>query len=152
MIQLCFITFILEKLYILKQNKIEFTILYKRLLKILFIMSFLKLPIEIFINDILILLSINDLIEFSRISKTTNEYINVYLKCNNCNMKIKKKKDIYEFKECHECKILICKNCQTACNNYEYCDNTYCEYCLITELCNDCEEFLQNSSNDDEDY
>lgn len=114
-------------------------------------MSFLILPIEIIINNILTLLPIKDLIEFSKICRSTNEYICIYLKCNNCNIKVKKKEDIYKFKICYECNKLICKECQSFCNNYEYCDNIFCDNCLITELCDECEEYYNDVSND-EDY
>lgn len=114
-------------------------------------MSFLILPIEIIINNILTLLSIKELMEFSKISRSTNKYVCIYLKCNNCNIKVQKKEDIYIFKICHECNKLICKKCQSFCNNYEYCDNIFCDDCLITELCDECEEYCQNTSSD-EDY
>jgi hypothetical protein len=114
-------------------------------------MSFIVLPIEIIIDKILILLSINDLVEFSKTCISANEYVLIYLKCNNCKSKIQEKQDIYKFKTCHECKKIICKNCQIFCNNYEYCDNIFCENCLVTELCEECEEYLQNTASD-EDY
>lgn len=114
-------------------------------------MSFIILPIEIILDKILILLSINDLLEFSKTCRSANEYVFIYLKCNNCKYKIQEKQDIYKFKTCRECKKLICRNCQTFCNNYEYCDNIFCEDCLVTEICEECEEYLQNTASD-EDY
>lgn len=111
-------------------------------------MSFLVLPTEIIINNILTLFSINDLIEFSKICRSTNKYVFIYLKCNNCNTKIQKNEDIYNFEICHECNILICKKCQSKCHN---CLDTYCDNCLVTEECYECEEYLNNSSSD-EDY
>lgn len=112
-------------------------------------MSFLILPTEIIVNNILIFLSLNDLIEFSNVCKITNNYFILYIKCNNCNSKIHENKCIYGLKECNKCKNIICKDCQTFCSNYEYCDNIFCDECLITELCSDCEDELQNSSNDE---
>lgn len=114
-------------------------------------MPLLVLPIEIIINNLLTLLSIKDLIEFSKVCKSTNEYTCIYLKCNNCNIKSGKKEDIYNFKICYECNNLICKGCQSFCTNYEYCDNIFCDNCLITELCDECEEYYNDVSND-EDY
>src|SRR5690349_18853926 len=73
------------------------------------IMSFLILPIEVIINNILTLFSINDLIEFSKIYRSTNKYVCIYLKCNNCNTKIQKNEDIYGFEIYRECNKLICK-------------------------------------------
>jgi hypothetical protein len=112
-------------------------------------MPFLILPMEI-INNILILLSVNDLIELFKTCRITNKYIYIYLKCNICNLKIKKKQDIYNFKNCSECKETVCKNCQTFCNNYDFCDNIYCEYCLVTDLCEECYEILKNSSDEED--
>lgn len=110
-----------------------------------------SLPIEIFLDKILTLLSLNDLVEFSKTCKSVNEYVFIYLKCANCKYKLQEKKDIYKLKTCHECKKIICKNCQTFCNNYEYCDNIFCDDCLVTELCEECEEYLHINSSD-EDY
>lgn len=113
-------------------------------------MFFLLLPKEI-INNILIFFSLNDLLVFSIVCKITNIHVNTYLKCNNCDTKIYKNNYIYKLKECQECKKIICKDCQNLCNNYEYCGNIFCDDCLITELCSDCEDDLQDISND-EDY
>lgn len=113
-------------------------------------MIIINLPAEIFTN-ILKFLSIDDLIELYKTCKITNKYVYINLKCNICNLKINKIKDIYNFKTCHECKEIICKECQSFCG-YEFCDNIYCDYCLVTEICEECDEYLKNSSNEEEDF
>lgn len=114
-------------------------------------MLFIKLPIEIILNKILTFLSMNDLIEFSKTCKYANVTICIYLKCNNCNKKIQNNNDLYIFKKCHDCKKIICKSCQSFCNNYEYCENTFCDNCLILETCDSCEEYFQTDTSG-EDY
>lgn len=109
-------------------------------------MNLKDLPPEIFIN-ILIHLSIDDLLKLYKTCNNINNFICIYLKCSGCNKKISKYKDIYNFKKCNKCNEIICKNCQNLCKE-ESCNNTYCEYCLVTELCSDCEDYLENSSNE----
>lgn len=105
---------------------------------------FKVLPAEI-IGRILTYLTIDDLFIFSTACKFLNKCVFIKLKCK-CSSVLQKKQDFFIFRQCYKCKIFLCKNCQLPCNDYNGCENVFCNDCSnnkVCDTCYKCEKYLK---------
>lgn len=110
--------------------------------------GFLKIPTEVIIYNLLPLFPIYDLINFFKVCKFTRKCVYTILNCCTCNKQkidILENTNIYNFSRCYKCNNMICKKCQSECYN---CKENFCDNCLVTELCDGCEEYYYSSNSD----
>lgn len=81
-----------------------------------------------------------DIKNIYNVSKFYKSIIYNNIRCNICRVKYEK-----TFNVCYYCDKLVCKNCQSKCY---ICQDIYCEECLVTEECDQCADYFDNSEDE----